>query len=131
MFVGHSYNHSIERLKRYKDLPSIKDACPEIFEAIRFAKELGDANIPALLLSVGEVTSTGTPLLSIVMDQVEGLWDTGGYIAQREHINPYIINPDSDSLDISVQMNRPYLEIEVDFHTPSFALPSVQYRINI
>lgn len=131
IFVGHAYSINPDRISRYSNLEYIKDTCPEIFEAFLFARVLSQSGITPYLLTIGEVTPNGKSFASIVMDQVERILNTGEYIFQINHINPYIVNPDSDSLDISVSINRPNLDVVVDFHTPRFATQSIPYRFNI
>ncbi len=131
IFVGHAYSNTVDRISRYSNLDWIKDACPEIFEAFLFARELRHSNITPYLLTVGEVASCGKTFATIVMDRVEELLSSREFIFPIDHINPYIVNPDSDSLDITVNIDRPYLNILVDFHTPHFAVQSIPYMREI
>lgn len=131
IFIGHAYSNTVDRIKRCSDLGYIKDTCPEIFEALSFARELSRSNVTPYLLTVGEVTRSGKTFASEIIDRVEVLLNTREYVFPINHINPFIVNPDSDSLDISVRMNRPYLEVEVDFHTPHFATQCIPYCLKI
>lgn len=131
MFVGHAYSNNVDRIRKYSDIECIMDACPEIFEAFLFARELRNSNITPYLLTVGEVTSIGKTFASLVMDRLEGLSNNREFVFSINHINPYLVHPDTDSFDITVTIERPYLDILVDFHTPHFAVQSIPYSFKI